>query len=99
MLPQIESYGEYASNNYGAHSLRVTLGVVQVWFSYQTIVAFCTPKTGLVVSENCWGTTTGKHLNWIDQQNKSSRVSRNQFEEKWREVATVYGFDKNEVFA
>jgi hypothetical protein len=54
----------YSSNNYGAHSIAISLGNLTVWFSYDTIVAFMDGH-GKVVSENVWGPTTGKHLNEI----------------------------------
>lgn len=38
-LPSIANYGNYSSDNYGAHSLRVTIGGITVWFSYKTPVA------------------------------------------------------------
>ena len=43
-------------------------------------VAFRTFETGLVVRENDWGLTTGKHLNAIDGGEKSKRVSGDVFE-------------------
>lgn len=41
----------------------VTLGDVRIVFSYRTAIAFYSPATGWVVSENVWGRTTGRHLN------------------------------------
>lgn len=78
-LPEISSYGEYASGNYGAHSLVVKVGSLTVYFSYHTPVAF---RAGghLVVRENDWGPTTGKHLNWIDGGDKRSRISGAEFQ-------------------
>ena len=35
---------------------------LRIVFSYETPVAFWTPGTGWVVSENAWGPTTGKHI-------------------------------------
>lgn len=43
----------------------VSLGSLRLYFSYETIIAFSTPATGLVCSENDWSTTTGKFLNEI----------------------------------
>lgn len=40
----------------------VTIGDVTLWFSYKTVIAFHSPATGFVVSENLWSNTTGKHL-------------------------------------
>ena len=83
-LPSISSYGDYASSNYGAHALRVTIGSLTVYFSYKTPVAFQTPH-GLVCSENVWSTTTGKHLNWI-QPNKKNRIPNAEFEQRFKDV-------------
>lgn len=78
MWPTIENYGEYDSGNYGAHTLVVTTNGIDVWYSYHTIIAFYTAKHGMVISENQWSVTTGKHLNWINQD-KSLRVPAYQF--------------------
>lgn len=80
MLPKISSYGQYSNDNYGAHTLKVDLGEIEFYYSYETIVAFATPETGLVCSENVWGTTTGKHLNWI-QSDKKKRIKNGTFNE------------------
>lgn len=82
----IKSYGDYSSDNYGAHSLSVNIGHLELCFSYKTVVAFATPKTSLRVCENVWGTTTGKHLNWIDGGNKKSRIPYAQFQAELDEV-------------
>ena len=79
-LPSFESYGHYASDNYGVNSLKFVMPNITVWFSYKTPVAFFTTKTGKVVRENDWQTTTGKHLNWIDGSNKKARVDSETFE-------------------
>ena len=51
--------------------------------------AFYAPdKTGLwstYVIKNYWSTTTGKHLNWIDNGNKKERLTTEQFENKYLE--------------
>lgn len=86
-LPSISTYGNYSSDNYGAHTLVVTVGNVTVWFSYKTAVAFQVGGNKRVISENCWGNTTGKHLNWIDPD-KSKRVKRAEFERLWAEQVT-----------
>lgn len=84
-LPSISSYGKYSSENYGAHCLVIEIGQFTVWFSYQTPVAFQCPDHPRVVRENQWGPTTGKHLNWIDNGDKKSRVSSERFEQLWAE--------------
>ena len=59
------SYGNYSSDNYGVHCMTMEDDYGnQFWFSYDTLVAFRT-KGEFHIVKNYWGTTTGKHLNWI----------------------------------
>ena len=76
-LPVITNYGHYSNDNYGAHTLKVDLGSIEFYYSYETIVAYLDDKDGLVCSENRWGPTTGKHLNWIKSNKK---LRKNQYE-------------------
>ena len=76
----LSSYGEYSNSNYGAHTMKVTLESGDCYYySYRTLIAF-TYDHKLYISENCWGATTGKHLNFIDRD-KSKRFPRWEFEE------------------
>jgi hypothetical protein len=51
-----------------------------VAFSYETPIAYTAAKYGhWVVRKNTWGATTGKHMNYLDGGNKSSRVSSEEF--------------------
>jgi hypothetical protein len=85
-LPTFQSYGQYSSDNYGVNCLVFTDAQRNdYYFSYETLVAFWTAQTGLVVRENDWGPTTGKHLNWIESD-KSKRISGEEFEKKCQEV-------------
>ena len=43
----------------------VHIGTNRVYYSYSTIIAFRV-DSHLYISENIWGTTTGKHLNYIN---------------------------------
>lgn len=79
MLPNVSNYGQYSSDNYGAHTREVKLANITLYYSYDTIVAYRDNKDGLIVSVNQWGTTTGKHLNWIDGGDKKSRKSAEDF--------------------
>lgn len=84
------NYGSYSSDNYGANSICVQLGNKSIYYSYDTVVAFegynsKGVRFGLTVSENCWGSTTGKHLNWIDGGRKDKRLSRDEFLRKLSE--------------
>lgn len=81
-LPEISNYGDYSSSNYGAHTLRVDISYkLTLWYSYSTVIAFSTDSQRFV-SENVWGVTTGKHLNWIDDGNKKNRLPHSIFCEK-----------------
>ena len=70
-------------NKLGANFTCVDLGDLSVWFSYNTPIAFQSGTWGtLVVRENVWSTTTGKHLNAIDggdKKAKARRVSSDEF--------------------
>lgn len=97
-LPKIASYGRYSGDNYGAHCLVVDIGPLTVWFSYRTPVAFHLDGQSRVVRKNCWGPTTGKHLNWIDGGNKKDRVTEEEFERLWGEqVAVLFADEPEEV--
>lgn len=78
-LPKFGTYGNYSSDNYGAHCLYfVDASGNSFYFSYKTLVAF-SGKNGLVCIQNYWGPTTGKHLNWIEPDH-SERVDKETFE-------------------
>jgi hypothetical protein len=94
-LPSISSYGEYSSSNYGAHTLRVDLGPITVWYSYSTPVAFHVNGHSRVVIKNYWAATTGKHLNWIDRKDHKRRVDQETFDRLWAEqVAPLFQEEK-----
>jgi hypothetical protein len=101
-LPKIRSYGEYSSNNYGAHALQVEVGPLTVWFSYRTPVAFQVDNHNRVMLRNYWSTVTGKHLNWIDggsRQAKKNRVVQEEFDRLWQEqVGPLLAGDVAETF-
>jgi len=86
---RIWNYGDYSSKNYGS-SRAVQIGSLTLYFSYDTVVAF---KDGinLIVSENCWSTTTGRHLNCIDGGRKKDRLPRDKFEAELEKVLTAHG--------
>jgi hypothetical protein len=49
-----------------ASSSMVELGLLTLWFSYETPIAYRIPGHAIVVRQNDWGATTGKHLNAVD---------------------------------
>ena len=80
----IGSYGQYSSDNYGVNTLYIELPKITYYFSYQTLVAFYYGNE-YCVSHNYWGTTTGKHLNWIDPDH-SIRLNNEDFHKRLLEV-------------
>jgi hypothetical protein len=80
-LPTISGYGNYSGSNYGVNCMFVEVGPLEVWYSYRTAIAFRV-HGNIVIRENEWGPTTGKHLNWIDSD-KSVRVSGVDFQSEW----------------
>lgn len=87
---QIRKY-VYCQNTTGENALAVQIGELTVYFSYETVVAFRSPKTGLVVSENVWSTTTGKHLNAIGP--KDMRIDNEEFQILLNETLKTHGLE------
>jgi len=77
---QVKTYGSYDNQNYGAHTMQITVGDMTIYFSYQTPIAFRAPGVGYVVSENVWSRTTGKHFGMLPG-NRSDRVPNEKFNE------------------
>lgn len=92
MKISINSYGNY-SNNYGTNSIKLIIGSLTLYFSYWTVVAFEDHNNGLKVVQNQWGSTTGKHLNFIDGGNKSARLSKKEFDEALEKTLIKYNLE------
>lgn len=99
-VPSFESYGEYASGNYGVNAMRFSLpNGITFYYSYSTLVAYRSPVSDLVIRKNDWSTTTGKHLNWIDggsAEAKKRRLSESEFETKLDRMLEHYGLGEEE---
>ena len=89
-MEYIGTYGNYSHNTSESYQKsrasqwKDDLGIVY-YKSYSTIVAFKAPGHQLVVRENDWATTTGKHLNWIDGGDvnaKKRRLPQSEFNKK-----------------
>jgi hypothetical protein len=65
--------------------VRVDIGDITVWYSYSTPIAFKIVGSELVIRQNEWSTTTGKHLNQINTD-KSIRVSGDDFKARWNRL-------------
>lgn len=57
---------------------------ITFWYSYKTCIAF-RGDGGLVIRENDWSVTTGRHLNFVNDD-KSIRVSGELFEKTLEEL-------------
>lgn len=88
MSVSIENYGNYSSDNYGS-CRAVTIGWLKLYFSYSTVIAYSESKDGLVIRENDWSTTTGRHLNCIDPDHKI-RIPSAEFEAKLEKCLKRY---------
>ena len=91
-LPTIESYYPYSSDNYGANSLKLEFENLTLYYSYKTIIAF-RAGNGLAIRKNDWSSTTGKHLNAIDDD-KSRRIDGEEFERQLLEVLKEKGLSQ-----
>lgn len=78
---------------------QLNLGKITLFFSYETVVGFSTLETGVCVSENLWGTTTGRHLNLISE--KRNRLPREEFLNKLNNIVldiNILGNTENQCF-
>ena len=88
-MEYIGTYGNYSYNTSGSYQKsraskwKDDLGIIY-YKSYSTIVAFEYPGHQLVVRDNVWSTTTGKHLNWISS--KKYRLPSDKFEAELKKV-------------
>jgi hypothetical protein len=73
-------FDTYCQNTTAINALRVSVGAVDVYFSYRTPVAYSLDGAPPTVRRNEWGPTTGKHLNAIDDGDKRSRVDVDTFQ-------------------
>ncbi len=57
----------------------VTVCGIDLAFSYRTIIGIRVDWKGWVLRVNDWGPTTGKHLNYLNED-KNSRLEGNEFD-------------------
>ena len=48
----VVSIEEYGTRNHYRKAIKVTIGEIQLFFSYNTLVAIYTPKEGIICTEN-----------------------------------------------
>lgn len=69
---------------------RLSFGKLVVWYSYKTPIAFKLHGMPIVIRENEWGVTSGKHFNALDggeKEAKAARVDSAGFETRWAMMA------------
>ncbi len=83
----------YCGNTTAVNALVFNLpNGLRVWYSYKTPVAFLPPGLGtgsVIVRENDWAQTTGKHINAIDggsREAKKARICGADFEQRLAEA-------------
>lgn len=64
----------------GPNQYTVQIGNLYLFFSYETIIGFEHPSTGIVCSDEFWSTTTSKFQNKLS--NKEERVPHKDFSKK-----------------
>jgi hypothetical protein len=89
MSINIFNYVKNTGKNYGCNSLCIEFPNLSVYFSYNTIIAFKTDNK-LIVCENVFSTTTGKHLNIIDGGQKESRLKHDNFKNRLNDILTDF---------
>ena len=81
--------GPYYFDKYGKCS-SARIGSLKFYYSYNTLVAFEDLSNGIfLISKNQWGKTTGKHLNWINDD-KSIRIPYKEFLDKVNNILNNY---------
>ena len=83
ILDALPSWEQYCTNTTAVNALAFSLndGGMKVWFSYRTPIAFRAAwGEPIIVRANQWGPTTGKHINAIDDGDKSNRIDGAKFE-------------------
>ena len=67
-------YGDSATSQNNAKL--VTVDHVKFYFSYETLIAVEPLNSALIIRQNDWGPTTGKHLNAVDGGSKEAKAKR-----------------------
>lgn len=51
--------------NESPNAMCVDLGEIRLYYSYDILIAYWTRDEGMVISDNSWSRTTGKHINHL----------------------------------
>ena len=81
---------DYSRNDNNPNTKVLQVGPVRIWYSYRTVVAFKVGGLPIVVHQNVWSKTTGRHLGLIDDGDRKNRVDAETFERLWdQQVAPI----------
>lgn len=85
----IEPYAGHRTAKGQMNALRLEITVdgrllLRVWYSYQTPIAFWTPRSGLVLSTHHYSNTTGQHREAIPGRVHAFRVKLSDFLCMWK---------------
>lgn len=69
----------------GENARMITIGELDIYFSYDTVIAFCKNYGDLIITKNVWGTITGRHLNDINND-KSLRIPYGEFKTELKKL-------------
>ena len=61
---------------------KVSIGNLDIYFSYNTAVAYEDNQGNLVVSQNQWSRTTASHLTYIDKGAVEDRIPYEEFKKE-----------------
>ena len=87
-IPQIETVM--------SNMTKLIMDGITIYYSYETPIAYVY-KGHQHIRKNDWSTTTGKHLNWVNED-KSLRVDGTVFELDLKDILDVlYGMGDNNV--
>jgi len=76
----------------GNNGKRIKIGSkMEIYVSYETVIGFWTPETGLKVRHNEWGPTTGGHINAIPGIDKSALMDGEDFKKDFNKVLEDHG--------
>jgi len=74
----------------GNNNRKVTIGDLELFYSYRTVIAFNRAHWPTVIAQNQWGSTTGRHLNDVNPD-KSIRLPYKEFKQQLKELLEELG--------
>ena len=85
LIPKYEYYANSSRGNTDLKAIKIITDTVNIWYSYNTVIAFQEKGKDVICIENLWKKTTGIHLFYI-QYDKTKRLPVEQFEKEFFKV-------------